>query len=76
MSKQKPEPKAPICTCIQDPYADLPPELRPKPVQKIGGLRKVTCPACGKEYWTNRATDLCVACEKKGIQDDKGKKGA
>lgn len=60
--------KKPICTCIQDPYADLPPELRPKPVQKIGGLRKVTCPGCGLVYWTNRPTDLCVNCEKKGVK--------
>jgi len=46
----------------------LPPELRPKPVQKIGGLRKVTCPGCGLVYWTNRPTDLCVNCEKKGVK--------
>jgi len=58
----------PLCTCVQDPYADLPPQLRPKPVQKIGGLRKVTCPICGFVYWTNRKTDLCVNCEKKGLK--------
>lgn len=56
------------CTCTRDPYADLPPDLRPKPVQKIGGLRKVTCPNCGQVYWTNRPSDLCVECEKKGIK--------
>lgn len=76
MSKQKSESKPPLCTCIQDPYADLPPELRPKPVQKIGGLRKVTCPSCGKSYWTNRAADLCVDCEKKGVSAEIKKKGA
>ena len=56
------------CTCVLDPFAALPPELRPKPVQKIGDLRKVTCPACKLVYWTNRATDLCIDCEKKGVQ--------
>ena len=64
----EPSEKVPLCTCIQDPYADLPPELRPKPVQKIGNLRKVTCPGCGLVYWMNRKTDLCVECEKKGIR--------
>lgn len=58
----------PQCTCVQDPFNSLPPELRPKPIQKIGGLRKVTCPGCGLIYWTNRKVDLCLACEKKGIQ--------
>ena len=52
--------------CEPDPFAALPPELRPKPVQKIGDLRKVTCPACKLVYWTNRATDLCIDCDKKG----------
>jgi hypothetical protein len=32
------------------------------------GLRKVKCPACGLEYWTNRKTDLCIECEKKGLK--------
>lgn len=76
MSKQKSESKPPLCTCIQDPYADLPPELRPKPVQKIGGLHKVICPSCGTSYWTNRATDLCVDCEKKGVSTEIEKEGA
>lgn len=59
----------PICTCIQDPFAGLPPELRPKPQPKKSGLRQATCPGCGMKYWTNRATDLCIACEKKGVQN-------
>ena len=63
----EPSKRVPLCTCVQAPYADLPPELRPKPVQKNGGLRKATCPGCGLVYWTNRKTDLCVECEKKGI---------
>jgi len=57
-----------MCSCIQDPFAALPPELRPKSPPKMGGLRKVTCPACGMVYWTNRATDLCMDCEKKGVR--------
>ncbi len=55
------------CTCMQDPYAALPPELRPRPRKNDFGLRKVICPNCGFVYWTNRKTDLCVDCEKKGI---------
>lgn len=56
------------CTCALDPFATLPPELRPKPVQKVSDLRQVTCPACGLVYWTNSATDLCMNCEKKDAQ--------
>ena len=60
-AKAKPQ----SCTCMQDPFAALPPELRPRPVKNDFGLRKVTCPNCGFVYWTNRKTDLCVDCEKK-----------
>jgi hypothetical protein len=62
----EPTKRGPLCTCVQDPYADLLAELRPKPEQKIGGLRKVTCPGCGLVYWTNRKIDLCLECEKSG----------
>ncbi|MEW6568621.1 MAG: hypothetical protein AB1449_10745 [Chloroflexota bacterium] len=58
----------PIRTCVQDPFAGLPPELRPKPQRKVGDLRQVTCPGCGMGYWTNRQTDLCLECEKKGLK--------
>lgn len=58
----------PLCTCTQDPFAALPPELRPRPAPKKNGLRKVTCPGCGLVYWTNRKTDLCPTCEKKGVR--------
>ena len=58
----------PLCTCFKDPFADLPAELRPKPVEKLNGLRKVTCPGCELVYWTNRKTDMCIECEKKGIK--------
>ena len=59
----------PGCSCVSDPYADLPPELRPKmpDSRKKGGIRKTTCPICGATYWTNRDTDVCLACEKKGV---------
>jgi len=58
----------PLCTCVQDPFAALPPELRPQPAPKKNSLRKVTCPGCGLVYWTNRKTDLCPDCEKKGVR--------
>ncbi|GAB4473506.1 MAG: hypothetical protein Kow00124_12570 [Anaerolineae bacterium] len=68
----KNKPSAPICSCVSDPYADLPPELRPDREQEIAkrrrfGLRKVTCPGCGLVYTTNRETDLCIDCERKGV---------
>jgi hypothetical protein len=56
----------PLCTCVQDPFAALPPEMRPKKATGKGDLRKVTCPGCGTEYWTNRKTDLCLECETGG----------
>jgi hypothetical protein len=56
-----------LCTYIQDPFATLPPELRPAKQLKNSLLRKATCPGCGLVYRTNRATDLCVDCEKKAI---------
>jgi hypothetical protein len=58
----------PQCSCVGDPFANLPPELRPRPVSTMKGLRKVTCPGCGIVYWTNRPTDLCLECEKKGVR--------
>jgi hypothetical protein len=67
--------KPPLCTCVQDPFASLPPELRPRPVKSDFGLRKVTCPNCGFVYWTNRKTDLCVDCEKKGVKLPETKSG-
>lgn len=72
---KEPKPGAPpLCTCIQDPFTALPPELRPRQKSTMGNLRKVTCPGCGLIYWTNRKTDLCVNCEKKGIHlDETGK---
>lgn len=66
---EKPEEVRPAgCACIRDPFADLPPELRPRPKPHMGNLRQVTCPGCGLKYWTNRSTDLCPDCEKKGIK--------
>jgi len=28
-------------------------------------LRKTTCTICGKQYWTNRTTNICFDCETK-----------
>jgi hypothetical protein len=56
--------RSPECTCVQDGFSALPPELRPRPKKK-SSLRKVTCPGCGLVYSTNRETDLCMDCEKK-----------
>lgn len=67
MDEKKPLPVIRLCTCTQDLFADLPVELRPKPAPKMGGLRKVTCPSCNLVYWTNRLTDVCIDCEKKGV---------
>jgi hypothetical protein len=55
------------CSCIQDPFASLPSELRPRPEPKKGGLRKLACPQCNQEYWTNRDTDVCIQCERSSI---------
>jgi hypothetical protein len=52
------------CTCVQDGFDALPPELRPRPKKK-SSLRKVTCPGCGLVYRTNLETNLCMDCEKK-----------
>lgn len=51
------------CSCVKDPYADLPPEARPAGPPPMRGLCKVICPGCGKVYWTNRDTDWCFDCE-------------
>ena len=51
-----------------NPFADLPPELRPQTKPRMGNLRQVTCPGCGLKYWTDRSTDLCMDCEKKGVE--------
>ncbi len=48
------------CDCTPDPFADLPPELRPVAKPETGQLRQATCPDCGLKYWTNRPTDICV----------------
>lgn len=55
------------CTCVQDGFGALPPELRPREKKK-SSLRKVTCPGCGLVYRTNRETDLCMTCAKKQRQ--------
>jgi small redox-active disulfide protein 2 len=52
------------CACSRDPFASLPPEMRPRK-DSMSGLRKVVCPMCGLNYWTNRSTDVCSKCERK-----------
>ncbi len=52
------------CACNSDPFAGLPPEMRPHK-DAMFGLRKVVCPICGLNYWTNRDTDVCSDCERK-----------
>ena len=52
------------CACNADPFADLPPEARPRGRAPMGNLRRVICPQCGLEYWTNRTGDVCPDCEK------------
>jgi len=77
MDKAKDNPKSqepqatgnpPLCSCYKDPFMDLPPELIPRGKKIMDGLRKVTCPGCSLAYWTNRKTDLCIDCEKKGVR--------
>ncbi len=68
-----PEPGEPLlCTCVKDLFSDLPPELRPHQRSWNDGFRKVTCPGCGLQYWTNRKTNLCVDCEEKGVRQPGG----
>jgi len=57
-----------ICICITDPFAELPPETRPRLNPRMGCLRKVACPVCGLKYWTNRSTNLCSDCRKKDVK--------
>lgn len=55
------------CSCESvDFFAFLPPEMQPRP-KKHSSLRKVTCPICGLVYQTNRVTDICMECQKKGV---------
>jgi hypothetical protein len=53
------------CSC-QDPYSELPSELRPKVTAKKSSLRKTVCAVCGQDYWTNRSREVCIRCEQLG----------
>lgn len=68
MQDKESKDKQGICSCISDPFAGLPPELRPRPRPKKSNLRKATCPGCGLNYWTSRSTDVCMQCEKQGVK--------
>lgn len=66
-TKQTPQPeneesKKLDCSCSGDPFASLPPDQQPEKKSWKDHFRQVTCPACGKEYWTNKNTDLCSDC--------------
>lgn len=37
----------------------------PKGEGDKGMLRKTTCEVCGKQYWTNRESNVCFDCESK-----------
>ena len=67
-STTPPPGKPVLCSCNQDPFAGLPPDMRPRPKNTMGDLRQVTCPGCGLIYWTNRKTDVCIDCEKIGVR--------
>ena len=51
------------CSCVQDPFAALPTDMRPPTQAKKGSLREVVCPDCGVKFWTNRSTDFCLECD-------------
>jgi hypothetical protein len=69
-NNDEPRPGLSGCDCPTDPFAALPPELRPVAKPAMGKLRQVICPGCGLKYWTNRSTDLCVDCQKNGVNID------
>jgi len=56
--------ETPACSCVLNPFADLPPALKPKKESWKTGFRQVTCLDCGLEFWTNSKGDLCAGCEK------------
>jgi small redox-active disulfide protein 2 len=53
------------CACSRDPFAGLPPDVRPRRQDAMSGLHKVVCPICGLNYWTNRDTNVCSDCDRK-----------
>lgn len=55
------------CSCTGDGFESLPSELRPRSARK-SSLREVTCPGCGQVYLTNRSTDVCSDCERRGVK--------
>ena len=54
-----------LCSCMTDPFSNLPPELRPRTKDILSGLRKLKCPACGFEYWTKAVIPICVLIARK-----------
>ena len=72
--KPKKEHQMPAYSCVQDPFASLPPDLQSKNKTWKSGFRPVTCPCCSLEYLTNCEGDLCTDCQMMGIQIPKAEK--
>jgi hypothetical protein len=58
-------PDKPSCSCAGDPFASLPPALKPRSRSVLDDLIKVTCQGCGLTFRTNRKTEYCAKCEEK-----------
>ena len=54
---------APLChaRAIVFPQSNF--SSKPVKEEDKGLIRKTTCRICGKIYWTNRETDVCMDCE-------------
>lgn len=57
------------CSCVQDPYADLPPELQPRQKDWKSSFKKVKCRGCGLEFYTNVDVEFCMDCRSKASTD-------
>ncbi|MCW4011275.1 MAG: hypothetical protein NWF05_11780 [Candidatus Bathyarchaeota archaeon] len=40
------------------------PPVKTSFLRKDSDLRKTTCSICGKQYWTNRQSNVCMDCAK------------
>jgi hypothetical protein len=58
----------PVCACIEDVLAELFPDLKPDTASSRGSFHQFICPGCGRVYLTNAMNDLCLDCQKKGVQ--------
>jgi NAD-dependent dihydropyrimidine dehydrogenase PreA subunit len=55
---------APLCHSRAISFPSKNVENRQEGEDEKGLIRKVTCSECGKQYWTNRQTNVCFDCEK------------